>query len=79
MVQCKNSTYLNNHIKRIISSKTLNNLSQIKSLNPWFITGYTDAEGSFSIKYQKRPTPGFKFYVSLIFSICAKQIKKILF
>jgi len=77
MVQCKNSTYLNNHIKRIISSKTLNNLSQIKSLNPWFITGYTDAEGSFSIKISKTAKrQDFKFYVSLIFSICAKQNKE---
>ena len=76
MVQCKNSTYLNNsdRIYNNIDSKTLNNFNQKKSLNPWFITGYTDAEGSFSIKISK-PKHNSQFYISLIFSICAEQNK----
>ena len=76
MVQCKNSTYLNNLKKQITinNSKILNNFYQKNSLNPWFITGYTDAEGSFSIKISK-PRHDSRFYVNLIFSICAEQNK----
>jgi hypothetical protein len=33
------------------SFSTLNSVTKIE-LNPWFITGFTDAEGCFSIKIQ---------------------------
>lgn len=41
-------------------------------LNPWFITGYTDGEGCFSIGFDKRLSSpsGFKIYI--IYQLCAE-------
>jgi hypothetical protein len=40
-------------------------------LNPWFVTGYTDGEGCFSIKFARSVKALFGFKISLIFSISA--------
>ena len=39
-----------------LSFSTLINNNEHKILNPWFITGFSDAEGSFqiSLKYDKK-------------------------
>ena len=40
-----------------------------ENLNPWFITGFTDAEGSFSIKIQPNANLKNKWRVRPVFSI----------
>ena len=41
------------------------------SLLPWFVTGYTDAEGSFLIKISRNPRCKLGWQVKLEFSIGA--------
>jgi hypothetical protein len=41
-------------------------------LDPWFITGYTDGEGSFSIKVKQRTNTKFGFYIDPVYSIGAE-------
>ena len=51
--------------KRSISSKK-------GKLDPWFITGYTDGEGSFSIRLRTKSNNQFGFHISIVYSICAE-------
>lgn len=47
--------------------------SNIKSkLHPWFITGFTDGEGSFSIRLRKKSSGLYGFHISIVYSICAE-------
>lgn len=41
-------------------------------LAPWFITGYTDGEGSFSIRFRRSVKGLLGIKVSLVYSICAQ-------
>ena len=52
--------------KRYFSSKTNG------KLHPWFITGYTDREGSFSIRLRTKSNSQFGFHLSIVYSICAE-------
>lgn len=52
--------------KRFISSKTKG------KLHPWFITGYTDGEGSFSIRLRTKSNSQFGFHISIVYSIGAE-------
>lgn len=51
--------------KRFLSSK-LNG-----KLHPWFVTGFTDGEGSFSIRLRKSANK-FGYQVSIVYSLCAE-------
>lgn len=42
------------------------------NLHPWFITGFTDGEGTFSIIIGKSKTHKLGFGIKLIYSVCAK-------
>jgi hypothetical protein len=45
----------------------------IMRLNPWFVTGYTDAEGSFIISIIRSKTHFLGWQVRLIFEISAEN------
>lgn len=47
--------------------------SENKGLNPWFITGYTDGEGSFSVRLRKSATAKWGFNILPVFSIGAQN------
>lgn len=49
------------------SSRTIINHNKTQSISPWFISGYSDAEGCFNIGLQKNPNG--KFYVRPSFFI----------
>jgi len=51
--------------KRFLSSK-ING-----KLHPWFVTGFTDGEGSFSIRL-RRSSNKFRYHVSIVYSIGAE-------
>ena len=53
--------------KRHISSKCIKN-----KLHPWFITGFTDGEGSFSIRIRTKSNSQLGFNISIVYSICAE-------
>lgn len=53
--------------KNYFSSK-----SKIK-LHPWFITGFIDGEGSFSIRIRKKINSVLGFHISIVFSVCAQK------
>ena len=40
-------------------------------LNPYFVTGYSDGESSFSIRLRSNPSSKFGFNVSIVYSIGA--------
>lgn len=52
--------------KRYFSSKTNG------KLHPWFVTGYTDGEGSFSVRMRTKPNSPFGFSIGIVYSICAE-------
>lgn len=41
-------------------------------LHPWFITGYTDGEGSFSVRLRTNSRSQFGFHISIVYSIGAE-------
>jgi len=41
-------------------------------LDPWFITGFTDGEGSFSVRIRKKSNSALGFHVSIVYSIGAE-------
>ena len=47
------------------------NLTPFEPLHPYFLTGYTDAEGCFSIAIRRRPFSSVGWQVELIFEIGA--------
>ena len=51
---------------------TYNIKSENKSLNPYFITGYVDGDGSFSIRLRKSSSSIFGYRASIVFSIGAE-------
>lgn len=53
--------------KRYFNSKTNGG-----KLDPWFITGYTDGEGSFSIRLRAKSNSQFGFHISIVYSISAE-------
>jgi hypothetical protein len=55
--------------KNFFSSKSSNK----SELHPWFVTGYTDGEGSFSIRMRKKFNSSLGYQVSLVYSIVAEQ------
>lgn len=52
--------------KHYFSSKTNG------KIHPWFITGYTDGEGSFSIRIRTKSNSQFGFHLSIVYSIGAE-------
>ena len=58
--------YSSTNISTLYLANTHDNL---KKLNPWFITGFTDAEGSFIIRIRKKPKSSVGWVVVAIFSI----------
>lgn len=42
------------------------------NLNPWFVTGYTDGEGSFSIRLRTKSSSILGYHVSIVYSIGAE-------
>lgn len=45
---------------------------QESKLDSWFITGYTDGEGSFSIRLRTKSSSIFGYHVSIVYSIGAE-------
>lgn len=41
-------------------------------LNPWFVTGYTEGEGSFSIRIRTNSSSSFGYRISIVYSIGAE-------
>lgn len=56
--------------KRHFSSERINN-----KLHPWFITDFTDGEGSFSIRTRTKPASQLGFHVSIVYSIKNNRMK----
>ena len=58
----------------MVTQKFFSTKSSNKSeLHPWFVTGYTDGEGSFSIRMRKKLNSSLGYQVSLAYSIVAEQ------
>jgi hypothetical protein len=55
-------------VKRHSSSTKLEG----KLLHPWFVTGYTDGEGSFSVRLRTKSSSKFGYHVSIVYSIGAE-------
>lgn len=55
--------------KNFFSTKSSNK----SELHPWFVTAYTDGEGSFSIRMRKKLNSSLGYQVSLAYSIVAEQ------
>jgi hypothetical protein len=62
------SKQLNNR-SRFLTSTILSDCGFSIPLNPWFITGFTDAEGCFTIKIQRNEELKTKWRVRPVFSI----------
>lgn len=63
-----NSTRHTSHLSLQISRySTIGHNYHNKALSPWFISGYSDAEGCFNVGFQKNPNG--KFYVRPLFQI----------
>ena len=41
-------------------------------IHPLFLTGYTDGEGSFSVRLRTKSNSQFGFHLSIVYSICAE-------
>ena len=67
--QVKNLSNLINTLKRYKSTTHKPNIVNKSSINPWFVTGFTDAEGSFSILIQHNQKYKFNWRVKIIFAI----------
>ena len=69
------SYQINNPSKQIFkySTEVSTNLSKNSSLNPWFISGFTDAEGSFIISIVKDPYTRTGWNILLRFKIDLHQ------
>lgn len=71
-VNCQVKALSNQKInKRYYSNNTILSNSKIQELNinPWFITGFTDAEGCFSCTIRKNPKAIDRYWVEVRFSI----------
>jgi hypothetical protein len=53
-----------NHNQKALYSRAKGDNPKNYGLHPWFITGYTDGDGSFSIKVYKREGSKFGFNLS---------------
>lgn len=67
-LRCTLTAWETKYQVRFLSTFGLNSRSDVKytNINPWFVTGFTDAEGSFMIKLTKR---NGKWTVKLDYSI----------
>jgi len=62
------------HAATMVKDKNYLNTEEIKSgkdLDPWFITGYSDGESSFSIRVRTNLLSQLGFHVSIVYSIGA--------
>ena len=65
------SNHLNNlRLYSTVSSRVANSQIEGYSLKPYFITGFTDAEGSFIVRIRKNPKTKIGWSVETKFSIC---------
>lgn len=55
----------------MVNDHYLNSKTNSK-LHPWFITGYSDGESSFSIRVRTSPSSRFGFNISIVYSIGAE-------
>ena len=67
-VSCYQIKIPSNQLNNLFYS-TLSNTSDLLRLNPWFITGFTDAEGCFSIAIKPEAKSKLKWRVSPLFVI----------
>lgn len=75
-LRCTLKSFERNLVTRILPKQiikrnltTLNNNNSL-ILNPWFVTGFTDAEGCFTVVLQKNPKAKFGYSISARFKIC---------
>jgi hypothetical protein len=52
--QLHTTTVRNTDYKNLLEPKSSDKNTNIFSLNPWFITGFTDGDGSFSVSIAKK-------------------------
>ena len=63
------------HAATMVNSKNYLNIKKINkesNLHPWYITGYSDGESSFSIRVRRSPLSKLKFHISIVYSIGAE-------
>lgn len=61
---------INNRCITTSASSTFDSLKEAKGrLNPWFVTGIVDAEGSFIITIYKRPSNNTGYMAGVRFSL----------
>ena len=69
---CESSYQLKIPSKQLYSRSyysTLVTIAQVSKINPWFISGFTDAEGCFTIKTQYNINLKTKWRIRPVFSI----------
>jgi len=79
MVESKN--YLNTfpfiNIKNMnlysMNKEKLENTSKEFNLHPWYVTGYSDGESSFSIRVRRNLLSKLGFHISIVYSIGAER------
>lgn len=70
-LRCTLMGFERNYQVKILTNQLLNKFYSTNSINinPWFITGFSDAEGSFIISISRNETSRLKWRVSAYFSI----------
>ena len=64
-----NNIIANNNFKRSLHTTYINKLEAKTNLDPWFITGLVDAEGSFMLGFFKSDTYRMGYQIQAIFKI----------
>ena len=72
--QCKN--LLQSYNPSILPEQFLKTDVNINKLDPWFVTGFTDAEGSFGLYIYKKANSKTGFIISLVFQISLHEKDK---
>lgn len=74
------NTRTNNKNNNSLNSEPTNNNNTIDNIpiqdfniNPWFLTGYTDGDGTFSIRFRTSISSAFGYNISLVYAIGAHQ------
>ena len=66
--QLHSTTVRNTDSKNLLEPKSYDKNTNVFSLNPWFITGFTDGDGSFSVSIAKKKS-GIGWKIQPIFTI----------
>lgn len=59
-LRCTLTAFERRYQVRTLSNLSINNIVNTKPLDPWFITGFTEAEGSFMLKNIREQMNRFK-------------------